>query len=1610
MGRELLSYEAFYDSLSASDEVLQSLECPWSILKELTQDEQSSRVNETDLSQACCTALQLALIDLLRSWNVLPKTVIGHSSGEIAAAYAKGAISRNYAMKAAYYRGVAASRLREIVPGLKLGMLAVGVGEGQITPFLEPVKDEVTIACYNSSSSLTLSGEVSSLEVVEEALKAESIFARKLKVDVAYHSSHLKQVSDQYLSSMSEERPLLNGDDARMISTVTGFPVTSSMLNPSYWVDNLLSPVRFDQGMRTLLKDGPAIDLLVEIGPHGALQGPLKQILSDVGLSTPAISLLDRKRDAAVSTLEAIGSIWQHGVDVNLSFVNQPNSSQAGAPTMLVDLPPYSWNHENKYWSESSLSRDVRFRKEKRHHLLGYLIPGSVPQEPLWRNQLRSSESPWLQHHKIQGTILYPAAGLIVMGIQAMWEFSGFPDDIAGFELRDIKIGRALVVPEDDSGVETNLQLTPIKVGTASDEVVWYEFTIYSRSNNDESLVHCSGMIRLKPKQQANALFNDEDATEMEVYKRRHAEIKSRCTKSEIPGQFYEALATMGYQYSGVFRGLTEIKYGYMESSCIATVPDTKSVMPLGYELPHVVHPALLDSIFHMLLPSLMPEGMHMSNVGVPTFFENMYVSAEISKTPGDELIGYSEAIPPLSRETHGNLVLMDAGFTKPLVVINNLIGTAVASASQNQELSRKLSSRLEWKKDVNELGRRMEPEAHEIAGPTTELLAKYPDVTPELEFAAFTYAKRILKEISPEEALTLKPHFQLFYQYCQHIYDLALQQKLPHQNYHGIDWMNPSKDLEQEVLSRVSAATIDGRLLCHQGEYLVKIFRGENEPLEILIEDNLLYEYYGDHLGWDIGHQSLAEYVDLLAHKNPDLNFLEIGAGTGGTTFPILQKLGGDKGDSPRMRSYCYTDITSGFFEAAGNKFAAWSTYLNFQRLDIEQDPTKQGFEPGSYDVIIASNVLHATSSIDEAITNASKLLKPGGKLILYEITNPLARICMIFGTLPGWWAGANEGRQLTPCLTEKQWDDLLIRRGFSGVDVSATGMPINEDYIQSFMASTKTSGDSETTLPTEVFIIYPEGSASNEGLSRKLTQDLQTIGVQASCHTISEAIRVGVMKKFCIVTLEADAPWLIDVDAEAFNNLQELVIRSRRLLWLTKGATDGQTAASSLITGLSRSIRAENPGLILATLDLDPRWSSEDKLNIDSIVKVFQICCADKESDPDWEYSLRDGILQIPRYIPDGPTDHMLRAMTTQRQPALDRLKQKGRPLKLEIATPGMLSTFRFVSDEKQAGTIAEDEIEIEVKATGLTPRDVLIANGQAPLDELGSECSGIITKVGASVKSFKPGQRVVTWQRHDGCLRTHLRNPESFFFELPDDCSFEDAVSIPIAFATAWYSLAQRASVQKGQSVLIHNGASAVGQASIIVAEHFSADVFVTVSSAEEQAIVETYGVQKERIMNASDASFVKAIMRLTNGKGIDVVLNSLRGEALRQTWHCVAPFGYFIELGQEDILGNTGLDMAPFKHNITFIGVNLVELCRNGEKLAASIFDSVWQLFRQGKVKPPSVVSTFRYSQLEDAFNAAKSSSQIGKVVVVVDEDDEVMVMTLSLYPLSLSCSR
>ncbi len=203
-------------------------------------------------------------------------------------------------------------------------------------------------------------------------------------------------------------------------------------------------------------------------------------------------------------------------------------------------------------------------------------------------------------------------------------------------------------------------------------------------------------------------------------------------------------------------------------------------------------------------------------------------------------------------------------------------------------------------------------------------------------------------------------------------------------------------------------------------------------------------------------------------------------------------------------------------------------------------------------------------------------------------------------------------------------------------------------------------------------------------------------------------------------------------------------------------------------------------------------------------------------------------------------------------------------------------------------------------------------MVAMGQIPDATLGFEASGIVSRLGSAVTRFKVGDHVCTIGK--GTHRTIFRGKEILFQLIPEGMSFEEAASLPLISCTAYRALVDIARIRKGQSILIHSAAGGVGQAAIQLAKHYDAEIFATVGSDEKKKLVtEVYGVPEDHVFYSRDLSFSKGIMRMTKGRGVDIVLNSLSGEALRETWHCIAPFGTFVEIGIKDILSNSGLDM-------------------------------------------------------------------------------------------------
>ncbi|KAL6796632.1 putative polyketide synthase [Trichoderma sp. SZMC 28012] len=1625
MGRELLAYNSFRKSLQDATDYFKSIGSDWDLLEELQKSEKASRINESRISQPACTALQVAVTDLLAEWDIRPSVVLGHSSGEIAAAYAKGAFTRDEAWKIAFHRGRLSSGIEK-----EGSMLAVGLGETEVAPYLAQVDAKhgsVVVACINSPSSVTLSGDSAAIIQVQNALEEAKIFNRRLAVKTAYHSPHMELIAKDYLQSLDGLHPSESSGKTVMFSSVTGKVIDNAALAaPSYWVSNMVSPVRFSQAVEAGIEYNPTkkrtagssqfVDLIVEIGPHSALQGPLKQILdanrSKLKHDVPYISVISRNVDAVRSCLDAIGKLAQRGHPVDISCVHKSTENESQRPQFLTNLPPFAWNHSTKYWYESAVSAAFRHRKLPRYDLVGALSEHSTDVEPCWTNYLRVSEAPWIEHHKVQGTILYPLSGMMVMAIEAARQIADHTKEIDGFQIRDVSVGKAMVLASD-APTETRLQFRPRRAGTRLPDAFWNEFTISCRSRSGVWTQHCTGLIAVKYVAEHNPTFHNEEEASSRRHRAEYERLSTAGFKPDDPRQVYASLAELGLQWGPTFTGLVHISSGDFEAHCELEIPDTRKFMPEGFEYPHVIHPAALDNFIQMVIPACTPAGVQLEKAKIPRFIESIYISSKISSKPGTRYYGYSKSKPYGYNESVGTIVASDEAWEKPMVIIegcriisleNMTDGLSTESAATTTSL-RKLGAHTEWDIDLEQMS--LDTAQAFFAPYGATIPDADVDVVRDLELASFIFCKRVLSQFSEEDSKSFAPHHRIFYEYMRHRYELAEQGKLDCQTVgkDSVDWLNMTKKQEDEVLARVAEASVDGKLLCQQGFHFEEILRGELEPLQVLIQDSLLTHYYRNALGTDKWNPIIAKYVQLKSHKKP-LRILEVGAGTGGTTSVILAALGQREEAAARLESYTFTDISGGFFGAAAADFDEWAPFLEYKVLDIEKSPVQQGIQTGVYDMVVANNVLHATSAISTTLAHCRELLKPGGILLLGELTTTLARVPMIFGSLPGWWAGENDGRKWGPRLSEGLWDTRLREQGFSGVDLTFRDHS-TKHYSISLMFSTA-SPLRQPELPRTITVVTPSSpSTATKALASKLVAKYSSVA-NVAIKSLGEISTSDLSNETTLSLLEAETPLLQDISSADFEAVKHLLLTSQHTLWFTRGgALETPNPGANLIAGLARTIRAEIPSMLLTTLDLDPSDAIDSVGSLSGIDKVLRsMTQASQTERPDWEYALQGGQLHVLRLTPNKAVNAMFEASKTEQSVSMLPFNQPGRALALAIKTPGMLDTFQFVDDEEHPKPLKSHEVEIEVKAVGMNFHDVMISMGQIADTDLGVECSGVVTRVGDDVTKYKPGDRVITFRL--GCFRTFLRNPEGMFEKIPDTLSFDDAASIPCVYSTVYYSLFYVARLERHETILIHAAAGGLGQAAIILAQHIGAEIFVTVSSeTKKQFLIDTYGILPDHVFNSRDHSFAAGIKRMTNQKGVDVVLNSLAGEALRQTWLCVAPFGRFIELGKKDIVGNTGIDMSKFMDNIAFVGVNMLSVYRDNIPLFGRIMADVMKALADGIIRPVQPLRVMNFSQIEEAFRIMQSGKHIGKMVLSAGPEDLVPIVSQKSKPYSFS---
>ncbi|KAI0887631.1 putative polyketide synthase [Annulohypoxylon maeteangense] len=1619
MGRELLQmYPVYKKSILSADDALKSFGCKWSLVEELSKDKNTSRINDPEISQPVCTAVQLSLVNLLADWDVLPHKVIGHSSGEIAAAYAAGKLTFNSALKVAFFRGLVSSHVQQ-----DGAMLACGLSKEDAEErfaLLDPSLGRIVVACVNSPSNVTLSGDVASIEQMEQILQDEKIFARTLKVKTAYHSHHMLEVADEYLQHLTdlkapEDNTHFTGE---MISTVTCTPVTGAELDAKYWVDNMLSPVLFSEGMQLLcsqksntkgrskkLRTTDSVNILLEIGPHSALAGPIKQILASDDLQKSSIayhSALVRDRDACLTTLEATASLWARGVSAKLEKANRPVQS-GPRPQVLVDLPSYPWNHSKQFWAESRLSSNYRFRPTPRNDFIGAPVADWNPAEPRWRNFIRVSEQPWVKDHQVQGSIIYPAAGYISMALEAAKQMVPASDvgRVLGYTITEMLITRALVVPQTELGVEVIFQARPFNSSSKSSSDIWKEFRVFSYSSTGPN-EHCRGLLSINYTQPSSEVDADRESREaLSRYDHEFEYSKNFCKTSATPDKVYEDLSKAGLEYGTTFRNLVEISYGPGKALGKLAIPDTKSIMPCEYEYDHLVHPATLDTFLQILFPALTHAAANVKEPYMPTFIQEMHVSSDISSNPGHEFEVISEAAFVGFREATASIVVRDQQGETPKVRIQGVKCTALTSTNsadggQNEEV-KQLCFDVEWEPDLDLLSK-PETEAVLTATGVEDTPSEY---IATLEMVASYFYTQALEEVSEEQVV--HPHHQKFFRYMQHHREQVLAGAIEHQTPEWLQFNSPAMKAKMEkLISKIEGTDYEGQLLCRMGRSLSRILKNEVDPLAMMLENELLYNYYANSLGIATSYAHLQKYISMLSHKDPSLKYLEIGAGTGGATVPILNALGGGNGTYPRFESYTYTDISSGFFEKAEQKFSDWHGLIDYRKLNIEQDLPAQGFkEDEKFDVIIAFNVLHATTNMNQTISNVRKLLKTGGKLLLLEITHVLNRVFLPFGNLPGWWMSEESFRQWGPTMTEDTWVSILKGNGFGELKSSTPDHQNPRDQTGRLMVAEAIDSNLQQNAPAEILpsiiIATLYGVGEDRVVADALQERLQSMKVPVTTKSYTQLTTEDLVNNACICVAEIGQPLLKDISPNDLEILKSILHQAKGLFWLTQGATQNSAHPEyALIHGLARTLRAEHEGFPLVTFDFDAKHPLSWEQRIDIFMPVIQRTFSE-ETLGDCEYSERDGLVYIKRCIAAPELNDRIAVVgqTATSTRELEPFNQPGRPLTLAIATPGLLDTLCFVDDPEALAPLSSDYVKIDVRATGLNFRDIMVCMGQLVDDFLGCECSGIVTEVGAEVSHLKVGDRVCTWTL--GAYCSSLKNPAKLVQPIPDDMDFTVAASLPIVYCTAYYGLVDQARIQKGEKVLIHAAAGGVGQAAVMLCQLYGAEIFITVGTKEKKEhMMTTYGIPEDHIFSSRNLNFADGIKRFTKGKGVDIILNCLSGEALKASWSVIAPFGRFIEIGKKDIEDNTRLGMAPFIKNVAFSSVDLTVIFRQRKDLGARLLSEVMELLRHGSIGQVSPITLFPFSKIEEAFRYMQAGKHMGKIVLTPCEDDIVPV--------------
>jgi len=805
-----------------------------------------------------------------------------------------------------------------------------------------------------------------------------------------------------------------------------------------------------------------------------------------------------------------------------------------------------------------------------------------------------------------------------------------------------------------------------------------------------------------------------------------------------------------------------------------------------------------------------------------------------------------------------------------------------------------------------------------------------------------------------------------------------------------------------EELADKHPACIAEIDLFRRTGLNLAAILAGETDPLELLFPGGshaCMERFYTEALGFpahlELTRLAIERAIATLPPRRA-LRVLEVGAGTGVLTRTVLPVLPADRTD------YLFTDVGPGFISAARKRFAD-VPFIDYQVFDLEIDPERQQIPLGQFDLILGADVVHATADLRVALTNLRRCLAPGGLLILLELAKPdFVRDDVTFGLLRGYSRFRDTDVRHSALANPAQWRRAFTECGFSDIETvdcySDARASEHAIIMGSAPAGLGTRTEITNELQTSQYVLLADRSGVAEALASTLRERGHETSViiaadseEDTLRLLTEQMRARPLARV-IHCRSVDRPDCSDLTVDelgsaqttglmsAYGVIRTLADRDNRIWFVTRHAQrvtehdHVEGLASAPLIGLLRVGNNEHQ-CRFSIVDLDACSPDAAGAHLADEVTLA--------SDGEFEIAYRNGVryaLRLQRIRPAELPQRTFNAVPGDGDVV---------PFQLQTHGPGILSNLALHETARTAP--GPNEVEVRVRAAGINFRDVMKALGTHPgnpVDRLwfGDDLSGTVERVGEFVTALQPGDEVAGMAPY--AFRAYATTDARMLFRKPAHLSFAQAASIPTIFLTAHYAINHLARMQPGESILIHAGTGGVGQAAIQIAKHLSLKIFATAGTPEKRRMLKEMAV--DHVMNSRTLEFADEVMRLTGGRGVDAVLNSLAGDFIPKSVSVLAPFGRFLEIGKVDVYRNSKIGLQPLRNNISYFVIDLTQHLRQKPAFVVEMFREIAERFAAGDYQPVPQ-SSYPITDAVDAFRSMAQGRHVGKNVLTFEHD-------------------